>query len=455
MCSCATSQLYSTVLFALLFGALLPAAAQCIPAPHDSLTPNQAVSLPLLPHWPVISPKSADPVPQICVLRAVQSATAVPPGATFNVTIFFVATSRVSADYTLDLLLVDGHGSVLVAKHDNLNNNLLVLPTSGWAGPVAVTLPLSLPSSAKGTAYLMVGLSGPHGPIAMSAAPGLQQDGQHRFYMGALTVSSSAHTPKLTSSASLDLSHYGLTFDDEFSTVSISDASHNDRSRWYTQNEQCCMTTTDGARTVMAPRFGLHNPFLPTPPNGLSIRLQRNADLWSSGVLTSVDSTGIGFSQQYGYFEMRARFPTGLNTWPAFWLLNTASKSSGAPAGEIDIVEYIANPAFSRYIATTLHDWSDRSTPAMSHHMVDLPTDGFHTYGMLWTASTMTFFFDGAVTFQCPTPAIMHQPYYLLIDLGLGGGWPTNATPPLNELDIQYIRVYRERRTSVQPANVP
>jgi beta-glucanase (GH16 family) len=64
---------------------------------------------------------------------------------------------------------------------------------------------------------------------------------------------------------------------------------------------------------------------------------------------------------------------------------------------------------------------------------------------MLWTAATMTFYFDGAMTFQCPTPTIMHQPYYLLVDLGVGGGWPTEGTPARNDLEVDWIRVYKER----------
>jgi beta-glucanase (GH16 family) len=438
-------RLCSKALYALLLTVPLISAAHGSMLAKGILSPGQESPLPPLPEWHLSPAKPADMVPQIRVLRASPSATTLAPGATFNVTVSFVAESRVSADYALDLSLVDAHGSVLVSKHDNLNNNLLILPTRRWLGPIAITLPLTVPSSAQGNIYLMLSLSGAHGPVALSGAPGIQQDKQYRYCVGALTVRSSASAPHLTPPAKLDLSRYELSFDDEFTTASISDAPSYDRSRWYTQNEQCCMAATDGARTAMAGRLSPHNPFQLMSPHGLTIRLERNADLWTSGVLTSVDSKGRGFSQQYGYFEMRAHFPTGLNTWPAFWLLNTASKSSGAPAGEIDVVEYIANPAFSSYIATTLHDWKDHTTPALSHSMVDLPTDGFHTYGMLWTAATMTFFVDGGVTFQCPTPAIMHQPYYLLVDLGLGSGWPTEATPPRNDLQIQYIRVYKER----------
>jgi len=174
----------------------------------------------------------------------------------------------------------------------------------------------------------------------------------------------------------LDLAGFHLTLDERFTSLSISDSTTGDGARWYARNKECCMATTDGTDTAMAGVLTRHNPFSLIDGGGLNIRLQKHGNSWTSGVLTSVDSSGNGFSQQYGYFEMKAKFPPGENTWPAFWLLNTASKKHAAPEGEIDIVEYIANPSFRNYVATTLHDWSNHTAPAVSHYLVPcLPKD--------------------------------------------------------------------------------
>jgi len=379
---------------------------------------------------------------QVTVLPASQATTVAPPGAIVNIGANFETASALSSNYLLALFLVDQYGNNVAEVQNNLNNGLTIIPSTGWLGPVSITTSMVIPQVSNGNYSIMLGLYNSSGAVQLTPGPDVTQDNQYRYLIGTIEVSSSASAPSYLAPATLDLTGYHLTFDDEFASLSISDSVVYNGANWYTDNEQCCLQTTDGSGTAMAGLSSPQDPFSLIGGGGLDIRLQKVNNLWTSGVLTSVDDSGIGFSQKYGYFEMKARFSNGLDTMPAFWLLNTAAKSGGAPAGEIDIVEYIANPGFSNYVSTTLHNWSNNTTPAMSHNIVSTPTTGFHTYGMLWTATTMTFYFDGTVTFQAPTPSIMQQPYYLLIDQGLGGGWPTNSTPPVNDMLIQYIRVY-------------
>jgi hypothetical protein len=412
---------------------------------RSSIVPLPASPFATSPVPPWLGACGSGSAPQVTVFKASQPSMVAPPGANINVAVNFAADSALPENYSLVLSLV-GRGNKTVAQvKNNLDNYLLFLPTTEWSGPVSITTSMIVPKISNGTYQYLVGLEGARGPLNLTAGPGVQRDSACSYEIGKLVVRASAATPSLLPPATLDLSNYEMTFNDEFTTLSISDSGTNDGSTWYSRNEECCLVTSDGTKAAMVGMSDPRNPYSLLPGGGLNIRLQEVNKFWTSGVLTSVDTHGKGFSQMYGYFEMKAKFPRGENTWPAFWLLNTAAKSSGAPAGEIDIVEYIANPKFSDYIATTLHDWSQHKSAPMSHYRVTRPSGSFHTYGMMWTARTMTFYFDGAVAFQTPTPAIMQQPYYPIVDLGIGGGWPTEATPPVNDMQIQYIRAYKRK----------
>ncbi len=92
----------------------------------------------------------------------------------------------------------------------------------------------------------------------------------------------------------------------------------------------------------------------------LQIEAKKVGGRWRSGLLCSVDPKGEGFSQKYGYFEMRAKFPKGLGTWPAFWLMGVPQLKESKDRKtltqvEIDVVEqYGVGP---NALHTTLHLW--------------------------------------------------------------------------------------------------
>jgi hypothetical protein len=239
---------------------------------------------------------------------------------------------------------------------------------------------------------------------------------------------------------------YHLTFEDDFNELSISDTDGNP-ARWYSQTIQCCLfdtskpSTPTHMATLHAP--GEQRPFTLVPGEGLSIELRKSHDQWYSGVLATVDHQGRGFAQQYGYFEMKAQFPDAPGTWPAFWLLNQAALTGGRSPVEIDVVESYMQ--FPSYINTTLHDWAPPARTIAEHQarVSDL-SQGFHSFAMLWTHDVIEFACDGIIYYTTPTTESMRQPFYPIIDLGLGGGWPTDKTPPSSRLLVRSLKVYAQ-----------
>ena len=185
-----------------------------------------------------------------------------------------------------------------------------------------------------------------------------------------------------------------------------------------------------------------YNPYSILPGGGLDIELVKQNNVWYSGVLTTVDGNKKGFTQKYGYYEMSAKMPPGDGVWPAFWMLST----DPSLPGEIDMIEYYGHDQGKLY-GITLHDWRNGGNNSNISKGQFFPTvagmiDDYHRYGMLWTEATMIFYFDDKEVWRTNTPAVMKQPYYLLLNNGLGGYWPTDKTPAKNSFLIKYIRAY-------------
>ena len=237
--------------------------------------------------------------------------------------------------------------------------------------------------------------------------------------------------------------NYTLTFEDDFRSLnSISNGNTYDGAKWYNGVEQCCMSDIGGSGAMYPTKLGdvSVNPYS-ISDDGLSITLSRKGVNWFSGILTSVDKTGRGFAQKYGYFEIRAKLPPGPGTWPAFWMKSATNLSTRENIGEIDIFEQYGK--FPEAFCTTYHDWSKQTTPYYNckNRTPDL-TEDFHTWGLLWTETKMTVYFDNRKINETVTPPAMQQAYYLILNLGIGGGWPTDQTPETNVMQVQYVRAY-------------
>ena len=157
-----------------------------------------------------------------------------------------------------------------------------------------------------------------------------------------------------------------------------------------------------------------------------------------SGLITTEGT----FSQQYGYFEMRADLPTGQGIWPAFWMLNQAH--TWPP--ELDIVEMIGSRP--NMLEMTAHTGIGGHSTAGMNRGVDVGdmTTGMHSYGVKVMPDTMTWYFDGQEMFTAATPDDLKQPLYMLANVAVGGDWPGSpdgSTPWPAEMRIDSIKAWQ------------
>jgi hypothetical protein len=184
-------------------------------------------------------------------------------------------------------------------------------------------------------------------------------------------------------------------------------------------------------------------------PEGLTITASKNADgKWVSGLICSVDRDGPGqqgFSQKFGYFEMRAKLPDGPGTWPAFWLIGV-DKADGS--AEIDVLEYYGQ--FTNGFHTVVHHWVGGKDIFDLQYTVDVPdmllSSGFHNFGVSIEDDETRFFLDGKQYAAFKTEDFLKQPMYMLVNLALGGGWPIDKLKSPVKMQVEYIRVYKMSR---------
>lgn len=180
------------------------------------------------------------------------------------------------------------------------------------------------------------------------------------------------------------------------------------------------------------------------------------------------------FSQKYGRFEFRAKLPKGQGVWPALWMLPQDEKYGGWPcSGEIDVME--ARGQEPTKVLGTLHFGSRWPTNAHVSKEYVLPRDGtiadFHVYAVEWEPGEVRWSVDGqryaAQSFWWssgksdgamesnptketdlnPWPAPFDQPFYLVMNVAVGGkflGNPDKTTVFPAEMLIDYVRVYEK-----------
>lgn len=221
----------------------------------------------------------------------------------------------------------------------------------------------------------------------------------------------------------LDLGHYRQTFFDDFNAMSITSADGD--GPWY---------------AAVHKQFG-SGAFLPVGPqgtyqagNGLKIRAEKVNGKWQTGLIQTVDKQGRGFAQQYGYFEMKAKFPGGIGSWPGFWLLSQNGLVDRTKTrAEVDIIEWYGSDPTNHHACLHLRQqqpvspWA-RAKPPSRHKakvtslgpaLVNGRLQGLHTYGAEVTPDWIIIYFDRHELERIKTLPEYKTPLYMLVDLAI------------------------------------
>jgi beta-glucanase (GH16 family) len=184
---------------------------------------------------------------------------------------------------------------------------------------------------------------------------------------------------------------------------------------------------------------------------------------------TTVTTQKAGLTYKYGYFEGRMRWTKGAGSWPGFWLysyrhatnpswpsVNPECSRLGEPvaqcyAGELDIFEGQGRAPNVFY--GTLHRNScscygvgnQQTSPNTTNVGRDMTVD-FHTYGMLWTPTRVTWFLDGAPLHSANPYDSLNQPMFVLLQMWIGGwtGATDSSTPDELRTEVDWVRVWQK-----------
>jgi len=375
---------------------------------------------------------------QPTILSGVLSQPSCRPGYGLDLTYRWLA-EPMQRDFTVFVHFAGPNGQTLFqGDHDPSPG------TAVWTGKTEYTHTIVVPTDAPAGEYrILVGLydhaasarGWDHQKLGVGEGVKTEEDGT-TYEIGRFTVDPAAPVPKLPE-PTLDLDGYHLTFSEEFDGP-LDVSAWGPGTRW--------IAHTPYAGDFGDARFADPEPGFPfTIEDGvLRIEARKDDSGWRAGLLCSVDPKGQGFSQQYGYFEMRAKLPKGPGTWPAFWLLGVPELVNRGKVTqiEIDVVEqYGVGP---NALHTTVHLWY----PGAKHwaegkpSIVEGMTDDFHTYGVSIDEADIVFYYDGRELRRTKTPEEAKVPLYLLVDLALGGGWPIDKTPNPSFMYVDYVRAY-------------
>ncbi len=300
----------------------------------------------------------------------------------------------------------------------------------------------------------------PHGPITLRIS-GTSSSNADNCYLQLYNVGGVVWNEG-TPAAPAQAAGLSLLYKDDFdSALSIggdgSNARYYDHKPPYGNEDFSSIPFTSFSST--------NNPFSHV---GSYLRIRADANKNSTGLISSMFSNKSGFTAHLPcYFECRFIAPNAPGTWPAFWVLSVKDNitSSAEPNDELDIIEAYGGegtgkPNSGPKYGVAAHAWNQPGAPSQiasdfyaTYFPVNMANHGIpstwyetaHTYGLKITDSVTIYYCDNIEVGRHQTlPLSKTRPFYFMINLATGGGWPVDLSRynGIADMYVDYVRVY-------------
>jgi beta-glucanase (GH16 family) len=339
--------------------------------------------------------------------------------ATTSVTFSLNFSEDVGSSFTADDILVSGGVAGALTRLGAASYTLVVIPTANTTGTLSVSIP-----AAKFT-----DMAGNANAVSATASQSFNTVGQ--------------------------LPGWTLAWSDEFSVDGLPDPgkwvydTERNRAGWFNNEKQYYASARlenssvqNGMLTITARKESLSTA----------------ADYGNQAYTSARLITRGKASWTYGYYEVRAKLPCSLGTWPAIWMLGTGGR--WPEDGEIDIMEQRGTSAAAKgEVLGTIHTKGYNYfggtfgvAQGASTTVADACTN-FHNYQLTWSADKIVMAVDGVPYFEFLNPKDgdyekwpFDRPQFMILNLAMGGdlGGAIPGTFTSDQMVVDYVRVYRK-----------
>lgn len=157
-------------------------------------------------------------------------------------------------------------------------------------------------------------------------------------------------------------------------------------------------------------------------------------------------------SWKYGRFEVRAKLPQAVGTWPAFWL------RANRGLGEVDILEGVGGLPTMAHQAVLESTHGNRGKLGKDTKLRRGTTAGWHVYGAIVAPDMVTWTIDGRPVFRVRTKdapwlrETLNESFNIRLNLQVGGRFPQMYRRPLSAQSkfpsryiVDWVRVYQRQ----------